>query len=93
MTPREADEHFEALVRRGFIVVVRTRRDGSRVIRYAPGAEEWFEAAARYCMARDDGALTEAHRKRVLAAWLAIRDRVELSDGEQELVTEVMGFQ
>jgi hypothetical protein len=48
MTPRGADEHFEALVRRGFIVVVRTRRDGSRVIRYAPGAAEWFEAAALY---------------------------------------------
>jgi hypothetical protein len=93
MTPREANEQFDDLINRGFITVLRIRRDGSRLIRRAPGADEWWEAAATYCMARDDGALTEAHRKRVCEAWLAIKDQVELNCAEQELVDGAMRFQ
>jgi hypothetical protein len=92
MTPREADEQFEDLVRRGFITV-RIRRDGSRILRRAPGTDEWWEAAAVYCMARDEGALTEEHRKRVREAWLAIKNHVELNCAEQELVDAAMRFQ
>ena len=93
MTPREASEGITELIGQGFITVVRIRRDGGRVIRWQPGTSEWFEAAAKYCMARDDGAVTEAHRKRVREAWLAIRDQVELNCAEQALIDEVMRFQ
>jgi hypothetical protein len=89
----EVNEQFDDLISRGFITVVRTRRDGSRVIHWTPEVSEWWEATTKYCMARDDGALTEAHRKRVREAWLAIKDRVELSGSEQELIDEVMRFQ
>jgi hypothetical protein len=44
-------------------------------------------------MARDSGALTEAHRKRIREAWLGIKDQVELNSAEQELVDEAMQFQ
>ena len=44
-------------------------------------------------MARDDGTVSEAHRKRVREAWLAIRDQVELNRAEQALIDEVMRFQ
>ena len=81
MTPREREaseavSELTELIERGFVTIVRIRRDGGRVIRWIPGTEEWWEAAARYCMARDDGTVSEAHRKRVREAWLAIRDRV-----------------
>jgi hypothetical protein len=89
----EANEHMADSIRRGFITVVRIRRDGGRVIRWSREVDEWWVANAEYCMARDDGAVTEAHRKRVREAWLAIKDRVELSSAEQELIDEVMRFQ
>jgi hypothetical protein len=93
MTSREADEGMADLINRGFITVVRTRRDGSRVVNWTPEVSEWWEAAAVYCMARDDDALTEAHRKRARQAWLAIKDQVELDCDQQALVDEVMRFQ
>jgi hypothetical protein len=77
-------------VRQGFITVIRIRRDGGRVIRWIPGASEWFEALAEYCMARDDGAVTEAHREQVRATWRVIKDQVELSCDQQTLMDEVM---
>lgn len=40
MTPREADEQFDDLINRGFITIVRIRRDGSRILRRAPGTDE-----------------------------------------------------
>jgi hypothetical protein len=45
-------------------------------------------------MARDDGVVTEAHRKQVRATWLAIKDRIALScDDQRALMDEVMGVQ
>ncbi len=64
MTPREASDGINELIRAGFITVVRVRRDGGRVIQSLPGADEWFEAVAVYVMARDGGTVTEAHRKK-----------------------------
>jgi hypothetical protein len=90
---REAREGIDDLIRRGFMTVVRIRRDGRRVIQWPPEVDEWWVATAEYCMARDDGAVTEAHRKRVREAWLAIKDRVELSSSEQELIDEIVRVQ
>jgi hypothetical protein len=93
MTPREASDGITELIERGFITIVRIRRDGGRVVRWRPEVSEWWQAAAEYCMARDDGTVSEAHRKRVREAWLAIRDQVELNCAEQALIDEVMRFQ
>jgi hypothetical protein len=81
MTPRGADEHFEALVRRGFIVVVRTRRDGSRVIRYA------------LHQAHNANTLTEAHRQRIRAAWRALDGKVRWSDDDRMVFNEATSVQ
>ena len=93
MNSREAEDEFNELIRAGFITEVRVRRDGVRVVQWPAETDEWWVATAEYCMARDDGTVAEAHRKRVREAWLAIKDRVELSCAEQELVDEVMRFQ
>ena len=92
MISRETTNGFNEDIRAGFITVVRVRRDGVRLVRWLPEADEWWVATAEYCTARNDGTAAEAHRKRVREAWLAIKDRVELSCAEQQLVDEVMRF-
>jgi hypothetical protein len=93
MTPREALECYVAeLVQQGLLIVVGTRR-GKPVYRFVPGGLEWFAAVVDYNSARDDGTVTEAHRKQVRVTWLAIKDQVELNCDQQALMDELMRFQ
>ena len=92
MTPREADKHVNDLIARGFFTVVRIRRDGGRVIRWPPEVDEWWEAVAVYCMARDADVVTEAHRQRVREAWRALDGRVEWSDDDRAFLLEVLSI-
>jgi hypothetical protein len=85
-------EEFEDLMQRGFIPTITVLDDGTNVIRWTPEVVEWWAATSTYCTARDDGALTKAHCKRVREAWLAVKGQVELNDAEQELVDEAIRF-
>jgi hypothetical protein len=93
MLTREKLERYVAeLVRQGLLLVVGKRR-GRRTYRFQPGALEWVEAVEAYKVARDDGAVTEAHRERVRATWRTIKDQVELDSDQRALMDEVMRFQ
>jgi hypothetical protein len=87
------DEAVNDLIKRKFVVVVRVHRDGKRTIRYAPGAQEWFEAAAAYTMAHNANTLTEAHRRQIRAAWRALDGEVRWSDAERAFLAETFSVQ
>jgi hypothetical protein len=92
LTREALERHVAERVRQGFLIVVGKRR-GRCIYRWRPGASEWVEAVEAYTRARDDGAVTEAHRERVRKTRRVIKDQVELDSDHQALMDEVMRIQ